>query len=261
LSTKHPLAFGFLITIVFILLVLASSILVGRASAAETSGWYIGSTIGRLVSIFILLIVLSRLGWLHSAGFTSLGQPRTWLMLIIPLAYSIAVSAYAMTGNLDFSSSDPLFTSIVILFLMTHALLEEIAFRGLIMHSFIRAWGSTNRGVLRSVLVSSLFFGGMHVIYPAGEPLQIVLFRIIAAFLLGIFFRRTGTAGRKYLPCGSFPWVIECCGLSEPREQRHGSDTLLMAVAEPLHAPACNIRIAFAPRHRSTVYSLKRRIS
>jgi membrane protease YdiL (CAAX protease family) len=211
LATRRPLTFGFLVTIVFVLLVLISSILVGRAAAAETPAWYIGSTVGRLVSIFILLIVLARLGWLHSAGFTSQGQRWTWLLLLLPLVYSIAASAYAMTGNFDLSFSDPIFTGIVTLFLISHAFLEETAFRGLIMHSFVRAWSGAN-GVIRGVLVSSLFFGVMHIVYLAGEPLQVVLFRIIVAFLLGIFFSGLVLRGGSIYPAAFFHGLLNVAG-------------------------------------------------
>ncbi len=233
LANTHPMKFGLVVTIVFILLVLAISILVGRALAAETTGWYIGSTIGRLISIFILLIVLARLGWLHSAGFTSLGQRRTWFFLLFPLAYSIAVSAYAMTGNFDFSFSDPLFMSIVTLFLMAHAFLEETSFRGLVMHRLVRAWGGANRGVLKSVLVSSLFFGGMHIIYLAGEPLPIVLLRIAVATLLGIFFGALILRAGSIYPAAFFHGVWNVAGylnLTNNGAEANSSSWLLLSL-------------------------------
>jgi membrane protease YdiL (CAAX protease family) len=183
-TDKHPVRFGFLITLVFILLVLMSSIVVGRIWPAETSAWYSGSMIGRLVSSLILLFIAARLGWLRSAGFTSPGNLRTWLILLLPLAYSIAISAYSMTGNFDFSFSEPIF--IAVLFIMSHAFLEEVVFRGLVLHAFVRARGATNTGLVKCVLVSSLFFGGYHILYIAGEPPSVVFVRIIVTFLMGI---------------------------------------------------------------------------
>jgi hypothetical protein len=71
--------------------------------------------------MFALLVVFSRLGWLHSTGFAWLGQGRTWLILLLPLAYSIVVSTYAMTGNLYFRVADPALTSLAILFIISRS--------------------------------------------------------------------------------------------------------------------------------------------
>jgi hypothetical protein len=73
--------------------------------------------------------VLARLGWIHSAGFTSLGRWQTWLVLLFPLEYALVMSAYAMTGILSFGFSDPLLAGLTSVFIMLHAFLEEIVFR------------------------------------------------------------------------------------------------------------------------------------
>jgi hypothetical protein len=66
LATESPLAFGFAVTFVFILLTIIPAIVVSALWAGDTAEWYIGSTIARLVAIFILLMLLSLLGWLSS---------------------------------------------------------------------------------------------------------------------------------------------------------------------------------------------------
>jgi membrane protease YdiL (CAAX protease family) len=237
-ETERPLAFGASITFVFILMMIISSIVVGANWPGETYDWYIGSAIGRLVSIFILLIVLARLGWLRSAGFTEVGPWRTWLILLLPLAYSMVVSLYTFTGNLNLDFSDPALAGLASLFLMVHAFLEEVAFRGLIMHRFIRAWGSTNRGVLKSVLVSCLFFGGMHIIYLAGEPFPVVLLRIVVACLLGILFGALVLRGRSIYPAVFFHGMLNVAGYlnlsSNATEATLSSWLLLSALMLPI---------------------------
>ncbi|RPI82787.1 MAG: CPBP family intramembrane metalloprotease, partial [Chloroflexi bacterium] len=158
LADHHPLTFSLAISFLFILILVISAL----ASALWTGEGYgnPGGTIVRVISIAFLLALLSYLGWLRPAGFTRLGRLQTWLALILPLAYAVAVSAYAFMGNFDLSYSDPELTVPVFLFIVAAATLEEITFRGLIMYGLARAWGSTNRGLLASVLVSSLFFGG-----------------------------------------------------------------------------------------------------
>src|SRR5690606_8722975 len=165
-----------------------------------TPGWYIDSMFARLGSIIILLFILSPLGRLHSTGFTRLGQPRAWLSLLTLLALSIRVSTYAMTGNLEFGFSDPILTSLAALFLLAHAFLEEVTFRGLLLHGLVRAWGNDNRGLIKSVLASSLFFGGYHILYLAGESLSVVLPRIIFSILLGIVLGVFVLRGKSIYP-------------------------------------------------------------
>jgi len=212
LAVQRPLLFSFVITFAFILLVLISSIVVGRVASAETLGWYVGSTIGRLVSIFILLAVLWHPGWLDAAGFTKLGNWRTWLILLILLEYSMVASAYAMTGRVSFGYSDAMLAGIAAVFIMLHAFLEEISFRGLVMYSLVRAWGGANHGVLRSVLGSSLFYAGYHILYLAGEPYPIVLGRIVVALLLGIFFGTLVLRGKSIYPAAFFHGMLNVAG-------------------------------------------------
>jgi membrane protease YdiL (CAAX protease family) len=212
MGCRTPAGFSLAGCLIFILMVLFSSIVANAAWSGDTPEWYVGGTLGRLVSIIILLMLLSRLGWLGPAGFTRPGPWSVWLVLLIPLAYAIAGSAYAMTGNLDFSYAQPALAGSAALFLMAHAFLEETAFRGLIMHGFVRRWGSTNRGVGLSVLVSSLLFGSYHLIYLAGEPLPVVLMRIIYAFLLGIFLGALVSIGKSIHPAAFFHGVLNLAG-------------------------------------------------
>jgi membrane protease YdiL (CAAX protease family) len=98
------------------------------------------------------------------------------------------ISAYVMTGRVRFGYSDAVLTGTAIVFIMLHAFLEEISFRGLVLHGLVRAGSDADLGVFRSVLVSSLLYAGYHLLYLAGEPPAIVLGRIVVAFLLGILF-------------------------------------------------------------------------
>jgi uncharacterized protein len=212
IASGRPLIFALIVTFVFILLVLVSSVVVNAAWAGDTGGWYTASTIGRLVSITILLAALARLGWLRTAGLLRLGDRQTWLALLLPLGYAVAVSAYAMTGNFDFSVSDPALAGLAAIFLMAHAFLEELAFRGLILQGFARAWENVRGSAIKSVLVSSLYFGAMHVIYLAGEPLPVVLLRIVTAFLLGIIFGVLVWRSGSIYPAAIFHGLLNIAG-------------------------------------------------
>lgn len=200
LATESPLAFGFAVTFIFILLTIIPAIVVSALWAGDTTEWYIGSAVARLVSIFILLMLLSLLGWSRSAGFTRLGSWQAWLITLLALVYIIPVSASAMTGNLDFSLSDPALAISATVFIMGHAFLEETTFRGLVLHAFVQAWGNTDRGLMKGILFSSLLFGGYHLIYIIGEPPPVVLLRVVVGFALGIFYAALVLSGRSIYP-------------------------------------------------------------
>ena len=208
LAIEHPLAFGLLVTIVFILMTILSSVL-GAIWPGEPYGHFTGSTIGRVISIVILLMALARLGWLRPAGFTRLGRPQAWLIGLVLLAYWVPVSAYAVTGNFDFSISNPVLLSVLILFFLALGFLEEIAFRGLILSALVRVRGSTSGGPIKSVLVSALFFGGMHVIYiTSGTPLPALPLQILETFFLGIFLGALVLHGSSIYPAALFHGIV-----------------------------------------------------
>jgi CAAX protease family protein len=117
-----------------------------------------------------------------------------------------------MMGNFDFSLSNPALAAVAAVFLLIHASLEEVTFRGLILHGFERAWSNEQRDSLRSVLISSIFFGGYHFIYILGGPLPVVLFRMASAFLLGILFGALVLRGKSIYPAVVFHGVLNLAG-------------------------------------------------
>jgi membrane protease YdiL (CAAX protease family) len=148
------------------------------------------------------------MGWLAPAGLTRLGGWKSWLIAVLLVAYSAAGSAYAVTGNVDFSYTNPALAGSAVLFLMSHALLEEVVFRAFILQGFVQRWGSSNRDLILSVLVASLIFGFYHIVYLAGEPLPVVLLRIVFSFLLGIFLGTLVLLGKSIYPAVLFHGVL-----------------------------------------------------
>jgi membrane protease YdiL (CAAX protease family) len=200
LATESPLIFGLAVTLTFILMVIITSVIAKRWPA-ESPRWYFASTIGRVVSIALLLAVLARLEWLRPAGLTRPGRWPTWLIVLPLLAYSMAVSTYAMTGGFNFRFSAPALPGVAALFLMTHALFEEVVFRGLVMVAFVKVWGGTTRGLTRSVLVSSLIFAAMHLVNVlGGNPLPVVLLQSAGALFQGILYGALLLRGRSIYP-------------------------------------------------------------
>lgn len=210
-AAGHPLAFAFAASGVYLLILIFSAAL-GALWPGEAYGSP-GGALGRTASSAVLLGVLFRLGWLRPAGFTRLGRWQTWLILLLPLAYAVAASAFAFTGKVDFRFSEAGLPGPVVLFIVAAAFLEEAVFRGLILYAFIRAWGSTNGGLLRSVLVSALFFGGMHLLdITSGRPLPDVVLQSLEATFLGIVLGTLVAVGNSIYPAVFFHGVLNLTG-------------------------------------------------
>ena len=205
-STKRPVAFGLAVTFVFFLMVIVSAVL-GNLWPGEEIYGQPGNIIGRFISVLLMLTMLSRFGWLRPAGFTSLGGLHIWLIILVPLAYAIVTSAFALTGSFIFSVSS--LTGLVTLFILIAAFMEEIIFRGLILHGFIRIWGSTKLGLIKSVLVSSLLFCSIHLLdFLSGRPLAAVLLQSLEAFFLGIFLAILVLSSKSIYPAAFFHSVL-----------------------------------------------------
>lgn len=212
LANKQPLAFSLVITFVFILVLIVSAVL-GNLWSGETSYGKPGAIAGRLAAIGVLLVMLANLGWLGSAGFISLGGWQTWLWLLLMLVYAVSASVYVISGKLDFDLSDSALTGPVILFILAAAFLEEVAFRGLILHGFVRAWGNIRRGLIRSILVSSLLFSSIHLLdFLSGRPLLDVLLQSLQAFFLGIFLAVLVLRSKSIYPATFFHVIWNLAG-------------------------------------------------
>jgi hypothetical protein len=84
-ASKCPLAFGLMVTLVFILMLVVSAVL-GNLWPGESIYGQPGAIVGRLIAIALLLSMLAGLGWLRSVGFTSSGNWQSWLWLLLTLA-------------------------------------------------------------------------------------------------------------------------------------------------------------------------------
>lgn len=239
-GTGHPWLFSLAATLLFILIALAASVL-GRLWPDSSDGsWVVGAAV-RLVFIALLVLLLRGLGWLASAGFTSLGRRQTWLISLPLLIYAIAASAYAMTRSFIFRPAQPIPAGLMALFIFAAACLEETVFRGLILHNLVRAWNGQAAGALRAVLVSSFFFAAMHLVnILGGQPILDAATQSLMAFFLGFFLGCLVLAGLSIYPAIFFHGMLNFAGFLNQSSYRGEWDAmswlLLAALLVPLAA-------------------------
>jgi membrane protease YdiL (CAAX protease family) len=213
-AETHPIVFGLVITIAYILALIGATMLSAVWPGAAGSGFGSpGGMLGRILAIGLFLAVLYRFGWLRPAGFASPGSWRTWLVTLLLAVFAVLASAYALAGGLDFRSVFPTLTGPVILFILVAAFLEEVVFRGLVLHGFVRAWGGTGRGLVQGILAAALFFASIHLFdFLSGRPLPGVLMQSLAAIILGIFLGALVVGGSSIYPAFFFHGVLNLAG-------------------------------------------------
>ena len=188
LATNRPIVFGVIITVLFsILLILISVLLLIVGSLGESAELALLG-LGRLAIAALFVFLLNRFGWLHSAGFRWADSPHRWAVIVLPTLYMCLAFPYAYTRSLTIDLSNPAKVVATFLHAQTIGLVEETIFRGVIMYAFLRLWGDSQRGLARSILISSLLFGSLHLInLLTGAPFADVLTQTIFSIILGFF--------------------------------------------------------------------------
>ncbi len=119
----------------------------------------------------------------------------------VALIYVVVAFPYALTGSLTFRPDDRGLAAPVALNAASGALIEEIAFRGVVLYALVRAWEGAQAGVLGAVVVSSLFFSFIHVLnLLAGERAGRVVPQVAWSLLGGIFFAALAVQGMSIWP-------------------------------------------------------------
>ena len=187
-AAESPIAFSSITTVLLWVCYVVAGI--GASVLGLTAeGQQMVSAVGRLAAAMMFLVVLWRFGWLSAAGIAKLGALRSWLLVLPIVAYEIFVHLYAFFGNADFGFPASPLAWAVALNGSAAGLLEELVFRGLVLYALVRIWACTRPGILKSVFVSSLFFGAAHLLHLAlGRPAPLVLLLFVSAFLGGIYY-------------------------------------------------------------------------
>jgi membrane protease YdiL (CAAX protease family) len=236
-ATRHPILFGLLITLIFIVFVVFA-IFIGQLFPGDY-GREGGQAAGRIAGFLVFLILLNRLGWKKDAGLISPKGFKTWLIVLIPLAYSIIVFPLIFTGEWSLNFSDPIRSILTASNGISAGLLEEITFRGFVLYGFIRLWGNKKSGMNKSVVASSLIFGLLHLsnILSGAEVMRVlpqIAYSVLGGMALGAFV----IYSRSIWPAAAFHClsnaVVELNRMGKSIELTSLSAVLLGLAALPL---------------------------
>jgi membrane protease YdiL (CAAX protease family) len=191
-SRNQPILFVLILIIAWFVL---GMVFIGISSSAIRKPFddLTPNIMGRLAVTICLVLLVWRLGWFEVSGIVRLGSWQVWLLALGSLIYFSFASLYAFYGKaaFDFSILTRLPTSrIISLTQFVVALGEEILFRGLVLYVLARAWGSTTRGLIGSIVLASLLFAVMHMthIFTNRLPSSAALFLALETFFVAIWW-------------------------------------------------------------------------
>ena len=191
-ATRHPVLFVLSLTIAWLVLLM---LFTGIASSAlhRPYGDAVTGTIGRLAITACTLLLVWRLGWLEAAGIARLGRWWVWLLALGGMTYFTLASLYSYFGKIHFDFSSLILIPEARAIVMTQfvvSLCEEILFRGVLLYSLVRAWGNTKRGMIGSVLLTSLIFAVLHMtnVFSYGVSLSSALLLTLETCLIAIWW-------------------------------------------------------------------------
>jgi membrane protease YdiL (CAAX protease family) len=128
-----------------------------------------------------------------------------WLLAIGGLAYGVSASLYSFYGMV---ALDPLIlirmpaARTTVLAASVVALGEEVFFRGLVLHGFVRAWARKRTGVVASVVLTALLFAALHVTQVLTNDLSrsAALLLVLQALAVSVWWGVLVVVGRSIWP-------------------------------------------------------------
>jgi membrane protease YdiL (CAAX protease family) len=205
-ALRRPFLLGFVLIFLYALL----GILTYPAHflfAENEAGALWGDALSKFMIFLCFLLILWRFGWIKASRINRLGNLRTWGMVIIILIYKIPLELYAFTGDIRIvlPHSPESFAQFVLS--SQTGLVEETMARALVLVAMISAWGGTKKGQIKAIILSSLFFGLIHLSNLLIRPLGVVLFQVIVVTLPGILYAAIVLARKTLWPAIVLHWL------------------------------------------------------
>jgi len=90
-------------------------------------------------------------------------------------------------------------------------MIEETTYRGVIRTTFHQKWAGAPNGIVKAVLVSSLYFGAVHLAnFFSGANLVLTLAQVFYTVVLGIFFGVLLVYSKSIWPGIVAHWLLDC---------------------------------------------------
>ena len=194
--STQPIFVAFILTLVFSLLSIAVGLPTMQGDMDKQVAMFIMALYQSFLAV-LALIIMTKLKILSTTDFSFKNSGKGLLLgwIVFVLMAIIILSSY-FARNEYFTSLNPPFLIIIILFTLSTGILEEVIFRGLILKILIPK-NATKKNIILAFLISAALFSLVHLIHLfwAG-PLDVIgdlLFAVAGGMLLGAIYLRTKT--------------------------------------------------------------------
>ena len=188
LRKKYPIWVSIFVTLLFPLASLVGSLPLLAWEQVWDYGEYLPTMLGELVVLALMALVMAllRMQYVLRPGGKGVGK------CLMPMLPVLLLYTYSLLGEVILYAGEPVRPPLQILWfvlcMLSIGVTEELVFRGLITRMIFEKYGRSAVGVWLSVLVSSLLFGGVHLLNAAGGAVSIgsVLVQVVGAMALGM---------------------------------------------------------------------------
>ena len=191
-ATRHPIVFVVSVVVVWLVVLLVLTAIASEA-LSKPYGDVVTTSISRLITTTCILLLIWRFGWMDSSGIARLGSWQVWLIALGGIIYFSGASLNSFYGEVSFDFSYLIRSTSAHSTVITHfiiSLCEEIMFRGLVLYSLIHVWGDTKKGVIGSVVLTSLLFAIPHMmqVFTSGVSIPSILVLILEGSIVSIWW-------------------------------------------------------------------------
>jgi len=186
-ALHRPFLFGLVLFFIYAMLG-ALSYPVHFILPETESGQLIGDALSKLIAFGVFLFVFWRFGWLKDSGLARWGSPLVWIVFAPLLSFKVLGWLYAFTGDLTIPITGSGLAASILGLQLTTSLVEETMVRGLVLTAMIAAWGTTKEGQFKAVILSSLYFGIIHLSNLIIRPPGVVLLQALILSLPGLLY-------------------------------------------------------------------------
>ena len=205
-AVNRPFLFGLVLILVFAILG-TITYPIHFLFPETVVGQMYGDAAAKLVIFAAFALLLWRFGWLETSGLTRSPSGWAWLVFLGLFVFKLFGELYAFTGDMSLILPASPLTTATAVYPITTSLVEETMYRALVLIAMLLAWGNTKTGIVKSVLLSSLLFGLLHMFNVLVRPFGVVLFQAVVASLPGVFYAVIVLKGRSLWPPILFHWL------------------------------------------------------
>jgi membrane protease YdiL (CAAX protease family) len=204
LTTRRPLAFGLVVTILLFAVYIAANIVAVSITTNTTSQQAVEALL-RLGAAATCGWVIWRIGLADDVGLLRGGKWGTWLIVVLVLSFQVPIQLFAWFDSLTVPVSDWPRVGSIALNGAGAGVLEEMVFRGLLLFGLLRIWADSRHGTVKSVVLSCILFGVGHLIrLLMGQPLPQVSLLVLDTALSGIFYAGIVLYARSIWPAVAY---------------------------------------------------------